>query len=150
MFKSGPNIKTLLTSRNKTKLPKNSYPGVYKIPCSCGITPYIGETKKKICTRIKEHQEYIRKEDWERSGIALHSRDCNGHIEFEQASTLKVEFNNFDRKVRETLEIQRHDAHFTKGGVNQDKGKYVNTNFWLPFFKHLNTKERGRRRTKES
>ena len=45
-FKSGRNIGNILTSRNKSKLPGNSHPGIYKIPCSCGKTPYRGETKK--------------------------------------------------------------------------------------------------------
>ena len=46
VFKSGRNIGDILTAKNKTKLPKNSRPGVYKIPCSCGITPYRGGNKE--------------------------------------------------------------------------------------------------------
>ena len=36
VFKSSLNIQRILTSKNKSKLPKNSFPGAYKIPCSCG------------------------------------------------------------------------------------------------------------------
>ena len=50
-FKSGKNLGSLLSLKNKSKLPKNSYPGVYQIPCSCGIPPYHGRTKKRIVTR---------------------------------------------------------------------------------------------------
>ena len=57
-FKSGRNLGDILTAKNKTKLTKNSYPGVYKILCSCGITPYRGETKKKISSRTKEQEKY--------------------------------------------------------------------------------------------
>ena len=32
MFKSGRKLSSILTSRNKPNLPKNSYPGVYKMP----------------------------------------------------------------------------------------------------------------------
>ncbi|XP_065662724.1 uncharacterized protein LOC136085352 [Hydra vulgaris] len=35
VFKSSANLKSLLTSRNKTKLPSNSHPGVYLIECEC-------------------------------------------------------------------------------------------------------------------
>ena len=138
VFKAGPNLQSILTSRNKTKLPKNSFPGVYKIPCSCGITPYRGETKKRVCTRIKEHEQYIEKGQWEKSGAAGHAQTCEGQIDFENTETVKILYNRFDRKVRETLEIQRHDCHITKGGMNPDKGQYVNNNFWIPFFRHLN------------
>ena len=47
MFKSGRSLSSMLTSRNKPKLPKNSYPGVYRQPCECSGR-YIGHTGKKI------------------------------------------------------------------------------------------------------
>ena len=59
VFKSGASIKRLLTSRNKSKLPKNSQPGVYKIPCPCTPQPYIGETKLQIRTRTEQHEECV-------------------------------------------------------------------------------------------
>ena len=73
--------------------------------------------------------------------MAVHARTCEGNIEFQNTETVKVIYNKFDRKVRETLEIQRHDCHITKGGMNPDKGQYVTTNFWMPFFRHLNQRE---------
>ena len=36
------NLKTILAARNKSKLPKNSLPGVYMVNC-CG-SKYVGET----------------------------------------------------------------------------------------------------------
>ena len=50
VFKSGANLKTILTAKNKQKLPKNSFPGVYRIPCSGhpDKNVYIGETKLQI------------------------------------------------------------------------------------------------------
>lgn len=136
-FKSGKNLGSILTANNKMKLPKNSYPGVYKIPCSCGQTPYRGETKKKISTRIKEHKEYIRKNQPKKSGIALHASTCDGEVLFEEAETEAVQPNKFLRKVREALEIQKHDCHTSYGGMNPDKGQYVTTKFWIPLMKYL-------------
>ncbi len=136
-FKSGKNLGTILSLKNKTKLPKNSYPGVYKIPCSCDITPYRGETKKKIDTRLGEHETNVAKEEYEKSGVALHSKNCPGEINFEEAETVAVVHNKFNRKVRETLEIQKHDCHVSAGGMNPDKGQYVTTTFWIPLMKHL-------------
>ena len=40
-FKAGANLQTILSKKNKVKLPPNSNPGVYKIPCSYGIPPYV-------------------------------------------------------------------------------------------------------------
>ena len=140
-FKSGKNISNILTAQNKAKLPKNSFPGVYKIPCSCGMPPYRGETKKRICTRTKEHITYIEKKEWSKSGVAQHAKKCGGNILFEETETVTTIFNRFDRKVRETLEIQRHDCHYKDGGMNPDKGLYVQTKFWIPYMKYLNKLE---------
>ena len=140
-FKSNRNLESVLTSKNKIKLPKNSFPGVYKIPCSCGKTAYRGETKKKVSTRAKEHAKYIEDGDWEKSGLAGHAKDCKGTIDFANTETIKVVNNRFDRKVRETLEIQKNDCHSTKGGMNPDKGQYVKTMFWMPLFRDLRRRE---------
>ena len=137
VFKSGKNIANILTASNKTNLPKNSYPGVYKVPCSCGKTPYRGETKKRICTRAREHQSNIEKQEWDKSGVALHSKNCDGHILFENVETVKVIHNKFERKVRETLEIQKYNCHLKDGGMNPDKGQYVTTKLWFPYLRHL-------------
>ena len=144
-FKSGRNIGNILTSRNKSKLPGNSHPGIYKIPCSCGKTPYRGETKKRVMTRISEHQQYIAKEHWAQSGIAQHAKDCTGDVLFDQAETVAVVPERFKRKVRETLEIQKYDCHIQDGGMNPDKGQYVKTNFWYPVLKYLKRMEETQR-----
>ena len=145
-FKSGKNIGNILTANNKDKLPNNSYPGVYKIPCTCGVTPYRGETKKKVSTRTNEHRNNVIKKEWDKSGIAFHSKSCNGKIEFEKTETVAVVYNKFDRKVRETLEIQKHDCHIKDGGMNPDKGQYVTTKFWIPLLHHLRKVEENRRK----
>ena len=62
-FKSGANLQTILTGKNKTILPKNSQPGTYKIQCKCHrVPPYIGETKIQIRNRNKQHEDYVIKE----------------------------------------------------------------------------------------
>ena len=140
VFKSGRNLKSILTTKNKSKLPDHSHPGVYRIPCKKHPeNPYIGETKLQIRTRNVAHQEYVRKEKWDQSGVASHSRLCNG-VEWEKIETLKVEKHRFDRKVREALEIQYHKCGPEKGGMNLDDGDYVKTKFWTPFMTYLKQK----------
>ena len=77
------------------------------------------------------------KEQWENSAPALHQKDCDGTILWEQTETLKVETNRFDRKVREACEIQYHKCGPKDGGMNLDMGQYVKTQFWTPFFRYL-------------
>ena len=85
-----------------------------KIPCSCGIISYRGETEMKVSNRSMQHKTNIQRGRWENSGVAAHSKICNGEIQFEKTSTEKVIYNRFDRKVRESLEIQKNDCNSQK------------------------------------
>ena len=69
MFKSGRNLTSILTSRNKPKLPPNSYPGVYKVPCKC-TGNYIGHTGKQVQTRGNEHKKAVFLGHWDESGLS--------------------------------------------------------------------------------
>ena len=48
----------------------------------------------------------------------------------------------YDLKVREALEIRRHDCGPNKG-LNEDLGAYVKTTMWNPVFHQLNNDMRG-------
>ena len=127
----------MLTRKNKSKLPNNSYPGVYKIPCKIHtVNPYIGETKIQIRSRNLQHQENTRKEKWDQSGVVSHSRLCEG-VNWNEIETVCVERNRFNRKVREALEIQYNKSGPDNGGMNLDDGDYLKTKFWMPFMSHL-------------
>ena len=71
-FKTGPNLNSILC-KNKDKLMPNSYPGVYKLKCSCGSV-YNGETKKKIISRSIEHQQESIKGNWSSSGATEYTK----------------------------------------------------------------------------
>ena len=143
VFKSGANLTTLLTSKNKSKLPNLSNPGIYRITCKKHPeNPYIGETKLQIRTRIEDHKGYIAKEKWDESGVSSHSKLCKD-VEWNKIETLKVERNRFDRKVREALEIQRYKCDPNNGGMNKDWGDYVKTKFWTPYLSYLKRTDRN-------
>ena len=86
IFKSGSNLQTLRTKNNKSILPVNSNPGIYKISCTCGQT-YIGETKMKVSTRIKQHQKSSFDGNTEHSGVCAHDANCTGDIMWEEKET---------------------------------------------------------------
>ena len=140
IFKSSMNLKTILTARNKSKLPKNSLPGVYMVNCKCG-SKNVGETSLKVFTRLKQHQKSITDKKWDLSGISNHAQSCKKRFEWDRSSILKVEDRKFDRNVREALEIQfQGTSPHSEHGLNQDDGQYVTTNFWKPMLSHLREK----------
>lgn len=56
IFRSGQSLHSVL-SKVKDPLPvEKQSKVVYRIPCRCGKA-YIGETKKRLETRLKEHRE---------------------------------------------------------------------------------------------
>ena len=65
------------------------------------------------------------------------TRNCQGSIDFEKTKTVKVEYNRFNRKVCEALEIELNKCGSSGGGKNLDKGQYVDTKFWTPFFDYV-------------
>ena len=105
VFTTGPDLTKILCN-HKTKLPKNSQPGVYEINCLCG-QPYIGETKKKISTRVSEHQKDIFLGRWEKTGASEHARDCTADFKWEEAKTLAMETRWHPRKIKEALAIRK-------------------------------------------
>ena len=138
VFKSGASIKRLLTSKNKSALPTNSYPGVYRINCTSRLCqPYVGETKIQIRNRTSQHQDCVNKNNVAQSALAFHRKSCHASIDWDGVTTLKIESRRFERKVREALEIQRHRCGPKSGGMNLDDGQYVKTLFWTPLFTFL-------------
>ena len=127
-------------------MPKDSFPGVYKITCSKypNKNPYIGETKLKVNTRLNQHYDDVAKDKMKRTGLTVHKSKCDGDIQWENATTIKVEKNRFSRKVREALEIQYNDSEPINGGMNLDNGQYVTTKFWKPMFQYIKGKESKR------
>ena len=63
VFKSGRTLRSMLT-KVKDTLPLGKQSNVvYRIPCSCGQV-YIGETKRRLETRLKEHRDACERGIW--------------------------------------------------------------------------------------
>ena len=76
--------------------------------------------------------------------MAQHAKTCLAGPDFANATTLKTESRDFERSVRETLEIQRHRSAPKFDGMNRDEGQYVKTSFWMPFMDTITKEERER------
>ena len=137
-FTAAPSLKDILC-RHKTTLPPNSYPGVYSVSCECG-TEYIGESKKKISTRMKQHERDIFHGRWKSSGISDHASRCQKNVIFEDAKTIAYESDWRRRKIREALEIRKA----RRGGqavANQDEGTVCTTTAWNVLLSRLTSRD---------
>ena len=137
MFKSGKSLQSLLTARNKPKLPNNSYPGVYRVPCQCGGN-YTGQSGKKVCTRFGQHDKAIIRSNWNDSALSYHTKDCEFSVNWDNAFTVNTEPCYYRRCIRESLEIQKEEVGPNGDKIiNKESGLYVTTKSWLPLLKKI-------------
>ncbi|KAF9823721.1 hypothetical protein SFRURICE_002088 [Spodoptera frugiperda] len=107
--------------RNLLRSPKDkdplAVPGVYMIPCDCGSS-YIGETRRNITTRLKEHIRSVKNRDTHTSAVAEHacSAGTAHFLRFDKVSVLAREKYFVPRKVREAIEISRRPNFNRDGG----------------------------------
>ncbi|XP_025997189.1 uncharacterized protein LOC113005620 [Solenopsis invicta] len=86
-------------------------PGVYKIPCVCGKV-YIGETGRKISTRIKEHQRCAKYSHFSQSALAEHWMETGHAVQYDKSIILNPSQGYFARKYWKGLEILKHLDNF--------------------------------------
>ena len=137
VFTSTPNLGKILCN-HKCPLPPNSRPGVYKVSCGCGSAMYVGETKKKISTRIREHERDVFHGRWDKSGLSEHARSCSSDFKFDQSETIAIESNYKRRKIREALEIRRQEtAPRLANETNRDRGNIMRSESWNSLLKKI-------------
>lgn len=95
----------LYTHKDKTE--RNLLPGIYRIPCECGLV-YIGETGRNLSVRLKEHLACCSKGQTEKSSVAKHTWTTDHRILWKETSLICQESNYFARRVRESVEIHKH------------------------------------------
>ncbi|XP_018394985.1 PREDICTED: uncharacterized protein LOC108773618 [Cyphomyrmex costatus] len=95
-------IKTL---KDKKEIASNNNV-VYKIPCkNCDIT-YVGQTKRKLSTRIKEHMNNKKLEQSRHSVLTNHILQCNHEFDWNNTKIMDYEPNYNKRLISETLHIK--------------------------------------------
>ena len=112
---------------------------MYELKRSCGPV-YNGELKKKIISRSIEHQQESMKSNWPSSGATEHTKECHGHFDWLHPKTLFMKNRYYDRKVRESFEIDMAVVRYGQDKVlNRDNGNFVKTNAWKSLFKNMKT-----------
>ena len=115
VYMSGRTLHSMLT-RVKDTLPVGKQSNVvYCIPCSCSQV-YTGETKWRLETRLKEHQDACEREMTEKSAVAEHARDNHCPINWEETSVLDTARGQGEVLLNEALHIQMTTAeeHFSR------------------------------------
>ncbi|XP_022814510.1 uncharacterized protein LOC111348209 [Spodoptera litura] len=110
IYQPGIKIKQIINKpKDDSRLRK---PGIYKINCSCGLS-YIGQTKRPIIKRFKEHQADLKRKQINKSAIAEHVfLSGRGHSIEDHVKVLYTDRRNHSRNhsriVREAIEIRKH------------------------------------------
>ena len=107
----------------KDSVPRSKQPGVYAIPCECGLQ-YIGETKRSISTRINEHKKHLDKCEWDKSAVAFHHKETRHKINWEETKIVTQSSNKYVLRFKEALAIN------SCKNINQDRGLEI-PKIWL-------------------
>lgn len=101
----------------KSSIPLQSA-GVYKLDCECGLS-YVGQTKRSIATRVKEHVADVKHRRCNRSAVCEHVMDKPNHsIKFDSPSILAREKRYFPRMLREAIEIKKYPNFNREDGLS--------------------------------
>ena len=137
---SGRKLGSVLCAKNRTRPPPTHSKGVYLLKCTCcGRAVYVGQTIRSICLRCQEHKKAAERGNWAHSGISAHKEHCKEPVDWENPTVLATFSGKnkkrlaYDAKVREALEIRRHNCG-PGSGLNEDMGAYVKTAQWDPVF----------------
>ena len=104
VFTTISTIRQQLTRVKDVDPPLSRTSVVYRVPCSCG-KQYIGETKRTLGTRIKEHQTATKRGENEKSAIAEHAWTKQHHPVWNQTSVMEQARNVNIQRVKEAFFI---------------------------------------------
>lgn len=121
-FMKGQSLGCILNNTKLDVVPQLEIGGViYRQECDeCNLV-YIGETSRKAIVRKKEHEKCVKDVNIDRSAIAEHCHKLHHKVNFEKFSIIKKENNWKRRKLKEGIEIIRHQTFNRDEGVQIDR-----------------------------
>ena len=124
-------VKPLCTLRQSLSKPKDTIPlnkrtgVVYQIPCGECEAVYIGETRRSLGTRTREHMANVRLAKTQSSALAEHATKEGHSISWDNAKILASEPSWIKRRWKEAWQIAKNkDVLF-----NRDSGKVIPENY---------------------
>ena len=114
----------------KDPLLKDDHRGVvYKINCLNCESSYVGQTKRKLKTRIKEHKADIRKSTSEMS-ISRHQLNEMHELDWDNIRILDTEQSLMKRRISEMIHIKSQTS-----GINKQSDTEGLPDVYLPLLK---------------
>lgn len=118
----------------KDKISINERSGIYEISCKDCDKKYVGQTRRSIQTRFKEHMAHLKYGRTEKSSVAQHAFDNNHRIDISNLRLIRNITNSRQLDAFESLEINK-----CRNSMNSDKGPIPNSPlFWLAGHGSLN------------
>lgn len=106
-----------LLGNTKDKLDLNEKSGIYEINCKNCDEKYIGQTKRSIQTRFKEHLKSFENKNGSSSSVAKHMINAKHSFDETNLKLIKYVQNSQHLDVYESIEIRRQ-----KPAMNSDTG----------------------------
>ena len=103
---------------------------VYKIVCLNCKSSYVGQTKRKLKTRIKEHKADLRKSPSEFSVVSRHRLNEMHELDWENIKVLDKEQSLIKRRISEMIHIKRQIR-----GINKQSDTESLPDIYFPFLK---------------
>lgn len=113
VHKSDKTLRDLLCNL-KDKVPPDEQSGIYRIPCKDCPAVYIGQTRRKVKIRLKEHKNAVSANKISESSVAAHAITSNHAIDWESAKLIK--------NVRKTSHLNAWESMF----ISNDEGPLMN------------------------
>jgi len=105
---------------------------VYKIKCNDCEATYIGQTKRQLGTKIKEHINDIKKNSGSLSVISEHRLDNDHEINWREVKIVDTEPSYGKRILSEMIHIKKQ-SH----GLNKQSDTELLSDAYLPIIKLL-------------
>ena len=90
---------------------------VYEVPCKECHQTYIGETKRMLKVRLREHKQAVKRGD-PKNGITVHAHESNHTIDWDGARVKRSGMTGYwQRRTIEAIHIKLSETMNLDGGL---------------------------------
>ncbi|XP_053699016.1 uncharacterized protein LOC128745987 [Sabethes cyaneus] len=126
VYKSNTTIRDSLCNA-KDKVPTKDRSGIYQINCKDCPSIYIGQTRRKIQARIKEHRNATENKRINDSSVAMHAISLQHQIDWDSAKMLKNVRKSSHLNAWESMQISTAEQPL----MNEDDAPIISPLFSL-------------------